>query len=71
MTEIDYFSSSEKETGMPQYKVAELREAFFGMSTAKLEKVLNEHGSRGWVLKTMIAAKISGTDGLLITFEKQ
>ena len=64
---------------MPQYKVVELREGLIGgkMSGEKLEKVLNEHGSRGWALKAMTAVEVKGrmgpggVEGLLITFEKQ
>jgi hypothetical protein len=39
--------------------------------------VLNEHGSKGWVLKSITAVEVKGrmgpggVDGLLITFEKQ
>jgi len=42
-----------------------------------IEKVLNEHGSQGWVLKSITAVEVKGrmgpggVDGLLITFEKQ
>ena len=63
---------------MPQYKVVELREGLVGgkMSGDKLEKVLNDHGSKGWSLKA-IAAEVKGrmgpggVDGILVTFEKQ
>ena len=64
---------------MPQHKVVELREGLIGgkMSGDKLEKVLNEYGSKGWALKAMTAVEVKGrtgpggVDGLLITFEKQ
>jgi len=63
---------------MPQYKVVELREGLVGgkMSGEKLEKVLNEHGAKGWALKALTAVEVKGrigaggVDGLLITFEK-
>ena len=68
-----------KESTMPQYKVVEMREGLIGgkMSGEKLEKVLNEHGSHGWVLKAMTAVEVKGrmgpggVDGLLITFERE
>ena len=64
---------------MPQHKVVELREGLIGgkMSGDKLEKVLNEYGSKGWALKAMTAVEVKGSmgpggvDGLLTTFEKQ
>lgn len=64
---------------MPQYKVLELREGLMGgkMSGDKLEKVLNEHGAKGWFLKNITVVEVKsrlgpgGVDGVLITFEKQ
>ena len=37
------------------YKVVEVREKMLGgkMSGEKLERLLNEHGSQGWQLKTI------------------
>ena len=62
---------------MPRYKVVELREGLIGgkMSGAKLEKVLNEHGSQGWHLKAITAVEVKGrvgpggVEGVLVTFE--
>jgi Domain of unknown function (DUF4177) len=62
-----------------EYKVVELREGLVGgkMSGAKLEKVLNEHGSQGWQLKAITAAEIKGrmgpggVEGVLVTFERR
>jgi len=62
-----------------EYKVLELREKMIGgkMSGEKLEKLLNEHGSQGWQLKSVTAADVKGrlgpggVDGLLVTFERQ
>jgi hypothetical protein len=67
-----------EETGMPQYKVVELREGLMGgkMSGDKLEKILNEHGSKGWFLKSITSVEVKGrlgpggVDGILVTFEK-
>ncbi len=64
---------------MPQYKVVELREGLIGgkMSGDKLEKVLNEHGAKGWTLKSITSVEVKGrvgpggVDGILVTFEKQ
>lgn len=61
-----------------EYKVVELREGMIGgkMSGDKLEKVLNEHGKRGWQLKAMTSVEVKGrmgpggVDGLLVTFER-
>src|SRR6185436_20700972 len=55
-------SPSWKGSGMPQYKVVELREGLIGgkMSGEKLEKVLNEHGSQCWVLKSITAVEVKG-----------
>jgi len=63
---------------MPQYKVVELKESLIGgkMSGDRLEKVLNEHGSKGWALKAITAVEVKGrmgpggVEGILITFEK-
>jgi len=63
---------------MPQYKVVEIREGLMGgkMSGDKLEKVLNEHGSNGWFLKSITSVEVKGrlgpggVDGVLVTFEK-
>jgi len=63
---------------MPQYKVVELKESLIGgkMSGGRLEKVLNEHGSKGWMLKSITAVEVKGrmgpggVEGILITFEK-
>ena len=62
-----------------EYKVLELREKMIGgkMSGEKLEKILNEHASQGWQLKSLTSADVKGrlgpggVDGLLITFERQ
>ena len=63
---------------MPQYKVVELREGLIGgkMSGEKLEKVLYEHGSKGWSLKAITSVDVKGrlgpggVSGVLVTFEK-
>jgi hypothetical protein len=63
---------------MPQYKVVEIREGLMGgkMSGDKLEKVLNDWGSKGWYLKSVTAVEVKGrvgpggVDGVLVTFEK-
>jgi Domain of unknown function (DUF4177) len=62
-----------------EYKVLELREKMIGgkMSGEKLEKILNEHGSQGWQLKSVTSADVKGrlgpggVEGLLVTFERQ
>ncbi len=62
-----------------EYKVLELREKMIGgkMSGVKLEKILNEHGSQGWQLKSVTSADVrgrvgpGGVEGLLVTFERQ
>lgn len=64
---------------MYEYRVVQLREKLIGgkMSADKLEKVLNEHASQGWQLKAITAADVKGrvgpggTEGLLVTFERQ
>jgi hypothetical protein len=45
-----------------EYKVVEIREKMIGgkMSGDKLEKLLNQHGSQGWPLKSITAADIKG-----------
>ena len=61
-----------------EYKVVQLREGMVGgkMSPDKLEKVLNEHGSAGWQLKSVTAVEVKGrlgpggVEGLLVTFER-
>jgi len=61
-----------------EYKVVELREGLIGgkMSGGKLEKVLNEHASQGWVLKAITAVEVKGrvgpggVEGVLVTFER-
>jgi hypothetical protein len=63
---------------MPQYKVVEIKESLVGgkMSGAKLEKILNDHGSQGWSLKAITAVEIKGrmgpggVEGVLVTFER-
>lgn len=65
--------------GRFEYKVVELREKWLGgkMSGAKLEKVLNEHATEGWQLKTITAADVKGrvgpggVEGILVTFERR
>lgn len=62
-----------------EYKVLELREKMIGgkMSGEKLEKILNEHGSQGWQLKSVTSADVKGrlgpggVEGLLVTFERE
>ncbi len=64
---------------MYEYRVVELREKMIGgkMSGDKLEKLLNEHASQGWQLKTITAVEVKGrvgpggVEGLLVTFERQ
>jgi hypothetical protein len=66
-------------TNRYEYKVLELREKMIGgkMSGEKLEKILNEHGSQGWQLKSVTSADVKGrlgpggVEGLLVTFERQ
>ena len=47
------------------------------MSGDKLEKILNDHGSKGWFLKSITSVEVKGrigpggVDGILVTFEKQ
>ena len=61
------------------YKVVELREGMIGgkMSGGKLEKVLNDHASEGWRLKSITSGDVKGrmgpgsVEGLLITFERE
>jgi len=61
-----------------EYKVVELREGMIGgkMSGDKLEKVLNEHAAKGWVLKALTSVEVKGrigpggVDGVLVTFER-
>jgi hypothetical protein len=61
-----------------EYKVVELREGMIGgkMSGGKLEKVLNDHASEGWVLKAITAVEVKGrvgpggVEGVLVTFER-
>ena len=50
---------------MPQYKVVELREGMLGgkMSGEKLEKVLNDYGSKGWKLKAITSVDVKGRIG--------
>jgi hypothetical protein len=62
-----------------EYKVAELREGLIGgkMSGDKLEKLLNQHATQGWQLKSITAVEVKGrvgpggVEGVLITFERQ
>jgi hypothetical protein len=62
-----------------EYKVLEVREKMIGgkMSGERLEKILNEHGSQGWQLKSVTSADVKGrlgpggVEGLLVTFERQ
>ena len=61
-----------------EYKVVELREGMIGgkMSGEKLEKVLNEHGRKGWQLKSVTTVEVKGrlgpggVEGVLVTFER-
>jgi hypothetical protein len=63
---------------MYRYKVVEVREKMIGgkMSGDKLEKLLNEHASKGWQLRAITSAEIKGrvgpggVEGLLVTFER-
>ena len=62
-----------------EYKVVEMRSKMFGgaISGDKLQNLLNEHGSQGWQLKSVSAVDVKGrigpggSDGLLVTFERQ
>jgi hypothetical protein len=64
---------------MYEYKCVEMRSKFFGgaISGDKIERALNEHAAQGWQLKSMSAVDVKGrigpggTDGLLITLERQ
>jgi hypothetical protein len=64
---------------MYEYKVVQVREGLIGgkMSADKLEKVLNEWAGKGWQLKSVIAVEVKGrigpggTEGVLVTFERQ
>ena len=46
------------------------------MSGDKLEKLLNDHASQGWQLKSITGADVKGrvgpgaTEGLIVTFER-
>jgi hypothetical protein len=61
-----------------EYRVVELREGLIGgkMSGDKLERLLNEHGTDGWQLKSITSVEVKGrvgpggVDGLLVTFER-
>lgn len=63
---------------MYTYKVVEVRERMLGgkISGDKIEKILNEHASQGWRLRTITSADVKGrvgpggVEGLLITFER-
>jgi hypothetical protein len=62
-----------------EYMVIEMRSKMFGgaISGEKLQKMLNDHGALGWQLKSVSAVDVKGkigpggTDGLLVTFERQ
>lgn len=62
-----------------EYTVVELREKMIGgkVSGDRLQKLLNEHGSQGWQLRTITSADVKGrvgpggVEGLLVTFERQ
>ncbi|BBG03365.1 MULTISPECIES: DUF4177 domain-containing protein [Pseudonocardia] len=64
---------------MYEYKVVELREGLIGgkMSGDKLERILNDHASKGWQLKAITSVEVKGrigpggVDGILVTFERQ
>lgn len=64
---------------MYEYKCVEMRSKLFGgaLSGDKLERVLNQHAAQGWQFKTMSAVDVKGrigpggTDGLLLTFERE
>lgn len=61
-----------------EYKVVELREGLLGgkMSGEKLEKVLNDHATKGWQVKAITTADVKGrigpggVEGILVTFER-
>ena len=58
--------------------VIEVREKMIGgkMSGEKLERLLNEHGSKGWQLRAITSTEVKGrmgpggVEGLLVTFER-
>jgi hypothetical protein len=62
-----------------EYMVVEVRESMIGgkLSGGKLEKLLNEHGGKGWQLRAITTADVKGrvgpggTEGLLVTFERR
>ena len=64
---------------MYEYKVVQVREGLIGgkMSADKLEKVLNEYAAKGWQVKSVTAVEVKGrigpggTEGVLVTFERQ
>ena len=64
---------------MYEYRVVQVREGLIGgkITPDKLEKLLNEHARQGWQLKAVTAADVKGrigpggTEGLLVTFERQ
>ncbi|GAA2160689.1 DUF4177 domain-containing protein [Pedococcus bigeumensis] len=64
---------------MYEYKVVQVREGLIGgkMSADKLEKVLNEWAEKGWQVKSVTAVEVKGrigpggTEGVLVTFERQ
>jgi Domain of unknown function (DUF4177) len=66
-------------TGMAQryeYKVIELKEGLMGgkISGGKLQNSLNEHAFHGWQLKAITSVEAkgrAGTEGVLVTFERQ
>lgn len=61
-----------------EYKVVQIREGLIGgkMSADKLEKVLNEHASKGWQVKAITSVEVKGrvgpggVEGVLVTFER-
>ena len=67
-----------REQRVYEYKVVQVREGLIGgkMSGDKLEKILNEHASRGWQLKAITAVEVKGrigpggVEGVLVTFER-
>ena len=84
MTELEErFRAREQQEEGPamrfEYRVVELREGIFGskQSGGKLEAALNEHGQQGWRVVSIVKADIKGrigpggTEGLLVTFERQ
>ena len=62
-----------------EYKVVQIREGLIGgkMSADKLEKTLNEWASQGGRVKAITTAEVKGrvgpggTEGVLVTFERQ